>query len=60
MTILMVTHEVTSILRVADKVLFVDNGVIAFEGTLTDARQSEIESLKDFFTVGTGGKKVTH
>jgi phospholipid/cholesterol/gamma-HCH transport system ATP-binding protein len=60
MTILMVTHEVTSILRVADKVLFVDNGVIAFEGTLTEARQSEIESLKDFFTVGTGGKKVTH
>jgi len=57
MTVLMVTHEVSSILRIADKILFVDNGVIAFEGSLSDARKSEMKALKDFFTVGTGGKR---
>ncbi len=56
MTIVMVTHEVSSILRVADKVLFVDDGVISFEGTLSEARKSELPSLKNFFSVGTGGK----
>jgi phospholipid/cholesterol/gamma-HCH transport system ATP-binding protein len=59
MTIVMVTHEVSSILRIADKILFVENGVIAFEDTLEKARKSENHSLKDFFTVGTGGKKQT-
>jgi phospholipid/cholesterol/gamma-HCH transport system ATP-binding protein len=57
MTVLMVTHEVSSILRIADKVLFVDQGVIAFEGTLSEARKAEKKALKDFFTVGTGGKR---
>lgn len=57
MTVVMVTHEVSSILRIADKILFVEDGIIAFEGSLKDARQSDLPSLKDFFTVGTGGKK---
>jgi phospholipid/cholesterol/gamma-HCH transport system ATP-binding protein len=57
MTVVMVTHEVSSILRIADKILFVDDGVIAFEGSLSNARKSDIPSLNDFFTVGTGGKK---
>ncbi len=57
MTVVMVTHEVSSILRIADKVLFVENGTIAFEGPLKKARTSNVPSLKDFFTVGTGGKK---
>lgn len=57
MTVLMVTHEVSSILRIADKVLFVDNGIIAFEGPLSEARKSKLKALKDFFTVGTGGKR---
>lgn len=58
MTIVMVTHEVSSILRIADKILFVENGVIAFDGTLNTARKSSLPSLKDFFIVGTGGKKA--
>ena len=57
MTVLMVTHEVTSILRIADKVVFVDNGIIAYEGPLQDARKSNIPALRAFFRVGTGGKK---
>jgi phospholipid/cholesterol/gamma-HCH transport system ATP-binding protein len=58
MTIVMVTHEVSSILRIADKVLFVEDGIIAFEGSLKNARKSNVLSLKNFFSVGTGGKKV--
>lgn len=57
MTVVMVTHEVSSILRIADKILFVEDGVIGFDGTLEEARKSPLPSLKDFFTVGTGGKK---
>ncbi|MGQ1890789.1 ABC transporter ATP-binding protein [Thermophagus sp. OGC60D27] len=56
MTVLMVTHEVTSILRIADKVVFVDNGIIAYEGALKDAQNSQIPALSAFFRVGTGGK----
>jgi len=59
MTVVMVTHEVSSILRIADKVLFVENGVIAFEGSLVNARKTTVPSLKNFFSVGTGGKKVS-
>jgi phospholipid/cholesterol/gamma-HCH transport system ATP-binding protein len=57
MTVVMVTHEVSSILRIADTILFVDNGVIAFEGSLRKARKSGLQALKNFFTVGIGGKK---
>ncbi|WP_291857007.1 ABC transporter ATP-binding protein [Marinilabilia sp.] len=57
MSVVMVTHEVSSILRIADKILFVENGVIAFDGSLSEARKSDLPSLNDFFTVGTGGKR---
>lgn len=57
MTVVMVTHEVTSILRIADKVLFVDQGEIAFDGPLEKARNSDIPALVEFFRVGTGGRK---
>ncbi len=58
MTVVMVTHEVSSILRIADKILFVEDGIIAFDGTLSGAKEAELPSLKNFFTVGTGGKKI--
>jgi phospholipid/cholesterol/gamma-HCH transport system ATP-binding protein len=57
MTVVMVTHEVSSVLRIADKILFVENGIIAFDGSLREARESDLPSLNDFFTVGTGGKR---
>lgn len=57
MTVVMVTHEVTSILRIANKVIFVNKGSIAFEGSLEKAQTSDIPDLRAFFRVGTGGKK---
>lgn len=56
MTILMVTHSISSILRIADKILFVKDGVIAFDGPLEDAQKSGIRDLEDFFSIAMGGK----
>ncbi len=50
-SILMVTHEVSSILRIANKIVFLDKGVVLFEGNLKDALSSGIREVKDFFSV---------
>lgn len=51
MSIVMVTHEVSSILRVANRIVFLDQGRVAFEGALEDALKSEQEAVKAFFSV---------
>jgi phospholipid/cholesterol/gamma-HCH transport system ATP-binding protein len=55
MTVVMVTHEVASILRVADRIIFLEEGRIIFEGTIKNALESENQILKDFFAKGRGG-----
>lgn len=50
-SVLMVTHEVTSIMRIADRIVYLENGVVAFEGSLKKALESDIASVKQFFTV---------
>ncbi len=52
MTIVMVTHELASIHRVADRVLFLDKGRLLFQGTLSDARAARIPEIDTFFEVG--------
>lgn len=54
MSVVMVTHEVTSIMRIADKVIFVENGSVIFQGNLSDATESGITELRDFFNKGRG------
>ncbi|MFW6389355.1 MAG: ABC transporter ATP-binding protein, partial [Marinilabiliaceae bacterium] len=49
MTVIMITHEVPSIKRIADKVLFIQDGIIAFEGTLDQAGESDLKALRNFF-----------
>ncbi len=51
MSIIMVTHEVSSILRVADRIVFLDKGVVVLEGPLTKALHSEVPAVKEFFSV---------
>ncbi len=51
MSIILVTHEVSSILRVADRIVFLDNGVVAFEGPLAEAIRSEQPAVREFFSV---------
>jgi len=51
MSIILVTHELTSILRVATRVVFLDQGVVVFEGTLEDALDNDHPVVGEFFSV---------
>jgi phospholipid/cholesterol/gamma-HCH transport system ATP-binding protein len=52
MTVIMVTHEVNSIRRMADRVVFLEKGHAVFSGTLDEALQSPLPSLSEFFARG--------
>ncbi len=54
MTVVMVTHEVASIMRIADRLIFLEEGKKIFEGTLASAMESNITSIKEFFNKGRG------
>ncbi|MBN2496995.1 MAG: ATP-binding cassette domain-containing protein [Deltaproteobacteria bacterium] len=49
MTLLVVTHELSSIEAIADRVVMVADGGIVFDGSLDEARRSELPVVKDFF-----------
>jgi phospholipid/cholesterol/gamma-HCH transport system ATP-binding protein len=53
MTVVIVTHELASIHRIADKIVFLDDGKMLFNGTVTEAKSSGIEAVTEFFRVGT-------
>ena len=53
-TIVLITHEVSTISRIADKVVFLHEGRVIFEGGKTEAMESDIPALKDFFSKGAG------
>ncbi len=52
MTVLIVTHELASIHRIADKIIFLDQGSMLFNGTIEEARKANIEQIDAFFEVG--------
>ncbi len=52
MTIVVVTHELASIHRIADRIVFLDQGKSLFVGTLKEALNSDIKEIQEFFTVG--------
>jgi phospholipid/cholesterol/gamma-HCH transport system ATP-binding protein len=49
MTIVVVTHELASIKRIADKIIFLDKGKMLFNGTLLAALNSNIQEIEHFF-----------
>ncbi len=51
MSIVMVTHEVSSILRIANKIIYLEKGRVAFEGTLKEALQCDVKSVRQFFSL---------
>ncbi len=51
MTIVLVTHEVSSILRIADRIVFLESGKVYYSGLLKDALAEGGESIKRFFSV---------
>ena len=52
MTIVVVTHELASIHRIADKIIFLDAGKMLFYGTLPEAYAAGIPQIDTFFRVG--------
>ena len=50
-SILMITHDVSSILRVADRIVYIDEGVVVFEGSIKQALNTKVESVQNFFSV---------
>ena len=50
MTIVVVTHELASIRRIARRVVYLEKGRVLFEGPLEDALKSEIPQVKEFFS----------
>ncbi len=51
-SIIIVTHELASIHRVADRIIFLDKGKLVFHGTLIEAKAFDHPSVKRFFEVG--------
>lgn len=54
-TVIVVTHELTSIRRIADRMLFIDEGRAVFEGTLHEAETCSVEPVRQFFAQGGSG-----
>jgi len=52
MTIVIVTHELASIHRIADKIIFLDAGRMLFNGSLEAAKNAGIVEIDRFFEVG--------
>lgn len=48
-SIVLVTHEVSSIRRLADRIIFLENGRVLFEGSLTEALESKKPQILSFF-----------
>ncbi|MBN1326730.1 MAG: ATP-binding cassette domain-containing protein [Candidatus Cloacimonetes bacterium] len=52
MTIIIVTHELASIHRIADRLIFLHDNKIIFTGTLAEAKSTDIPEVESFFRVG--------
>lgn len=51
-TLVLVTHEIPTIRRLADHIIFMEKGRIIFQGTLPEAQSAGIERIDDFFEKG--------
>jgi len=54
MTIIMVTHEVSSIFRLADRVVFIEDGRVTYQGELEKALSSNHPAVMNFFNKAKG------
>jgi len=52
MSIVIITHQVSSILRIADRVVFIDKGRIIFSGKLKEALENQNMRVHNFFHIG--------
>ncbi|MGM0462180.1 MAG: ABC transporter ATP-binding protein [Fibrobacterota bacterium] len=48
-TIVVITHELESIRRIADSILFLDRGMAVYDGSLKEALEMKTGAVRDFF-----------
>jgi len=51
MSIVIITHEVSSIIRIADRIVFIDKGKIIFNGELKEALENKNKEVHEFFHI---------
>ncbi len=49
MTIVVVSHEIESIKRIADRITYIEKGRVLFTGAIDDALHQDIPSVRNFF-----------
>ncbi len=49
MTIVVVSHEIESIKRIADRITYIEKGKVLFTGSIQDALEKDISSIRNFF-----------
>ncbi|MDZ7340795.1 MAG: ATP-binding cassette domain-containing protein [candidate division KSB1 bacterium] len=49
MTLVIVTHELASIQRIADRIIFLEQGQVLFQGTIQQALAANIPAIQHFF-----------
>lgn len=54
-SVVLVTHEIPSILRLANRIVFLKAGQVLFQGTLSEARSAGIPAVDEFFSRRTTG-----
>ncbi len=52
MTVMVITHELASIHRIADRVVFLDKGEVLFGGRFEESKKSRIPQISNFFEKG--------
>ncbi|MCK4338759.1 MAG: ATP-binding cassette domain-containing protein, partial [Candidatus Cloacimonetes bacterium] len=52
MTIVVITHELASIHRIADRIVFLDKGEVLYFGKLENAKNSKMSQINNFFAKG--------
>ncbi|MFO8144368.1 MAG: ATP-binding cassette domain-containing protein [Candidatus Syntrophosphaera sp.] len=52
MSIVIITHDLASIHRLADRIFFIESGTVVFHGTLNEAKQARIPVIDEFFRSG--------
>lgn len=59
MTIVVVTHELESIKRIAHRITFLDRGKVLFTGTPGEAEHARIPTIQEFFLMSEGQNNPT-
>lgn len=59
MTMVIITHEISSIVRIADRIVFMDQGKVIFQGNWQEVDDAEVKQVRAYFETGLAFPKRT-